>query len=198
MRAGLWLAGSDSVSGEWAPLPHEASALQVLSPDLTWDRQQSLSSQSAGDTQALVGCFWITPGLTCAGVKPARTVPCSPEALRVLSDVQLAKYQSVIIKLYDLITVCEDRVGNQLAQQRYSRQKAQSVFSLKCHSAQVKNAGNIICDKYIPELDLQKRNYFMHRLGWLWWICSFLHYQFTEDRSHLFMKIIINKQWDKT
>lgn len=105
---------AQTVSGEWAlPLPHEASALQVLSPDLTWDRQQSLSSQSAGDTQALIDCFWITPSLTCAGVKPARTVPCSPEALRVLSDVQLAKYQSVIIKLYDLITVCEDRVGNQ-------------------------------------------------------------------------------------
>lgn len=83
----------------------------------------------------------------------------------MLSDVQLSKYQRVIIKLYDLITVCEDRVGNQLAEQGYVRQKAQCVFSLKCRSAQVKNAGNIICDNSIPELDLQKHNYFMHCFG---------------------------------
>lgn len=38
-------------------------------------------------------------------------------------------------------------------------------ISLKCHSAQVSNVGNISCDNYIPELDLQKHDYFIHRSG---------------------------------
>lgn len=38
-------------------------------------------------------------------------------------------------------------------------------ISLKCCSAQVSNAGNIICNNYIPELDLQSHDYFIHSLG---------------------------------
>lgn len=37
-------------------------------------------------------------------------------------------------------------------------------ISLKCVSAQVSNAGNIICDNYIPDLDLQNHDHVIYSL----------------------------------
>lgn len=45
-------------------------------------------------------------------------------------------------------------------------QKSQLLakISLKCLSAQVSNTGNIICDNYMPDLDLQNHDYVIYSL----------------------------------
>lgn len=38
-------------------------------------------------------------------------------------------------------------------------------ISLKCLSAQVSNTGNIICNNYVPDWDLQIHDYVIYSLG---------------------------------